>query len=157
MDLPRAVRQGHGRPVVALIVDAGALYAQADADEPRHAAVRAILEREREELVTTDLAVAEADYLILDRLGLDVELAFLEDLAEGTFLVECLDRAQLRAARDLVLRYRNLRLGLADASLAVVAERYATRRLLTFDGRAFRAVTPLQGGAFTLLPADQAG
>lgn len=142
---------------MALIVDAGALYAQADADEPRHASVRAVLEQEREPLVTSELAVAEAEYLILDRLGIDVELAFLEDLAEGTFIVECLDRARLRAARDVVLRYRDLRLGLADASLVVIAERYATRRLLTFDERAFRAVVPLQGGAFTLLPADQAG
>jgi hypothetical protein len=29
-----------------------------------------------------------------------------------------------------------------------------TRRLVTFDERAFRTVTPLQGGAFTVLPAD---
>jgi hypothetical protein len=35
-----------------------------------------------------------------------------------------------------------------------LAERYGTRRLLTFDERHFRAVTPLQGGAFELLPAD---
>ncbi len=140
---------------MALIVDAGALYAQADADEPRHAAVRTVLERERETLVTSELAVAEADYLILDRLGPDVEAAFLEDLAEGTFVVECLDKAQLGAARDIVVRYRDLRLGLADASLMVIAERYATRRLLTFDERAFRAVAPLQGGSFTILPADQ--
>jgi len=86
---------------VALLLDAGALYAQADAGEPRHAAVRAILEGEREALVTTELAVAEADHLILDRLGPEVELAFLDDLAEGTFLVECLDRAQLRTARTV--------------------------------------------------------
>lgn len=142
---------------MALVVDAGALYAQADADEPCHAAVRAILERERETLVTTELAVAEADYLILDRLGPDVELAFLEDLAEGTFIVECLDRAQLRKARDVVARYRDLRLGLADASLVVIAERYASRRILTFDERAFRSVAPLQGGSFTILPSDQPG
>lgn len=140
---------------MALVVDAGALYAQADADDPGHLAVRAILEREREALLTTELAVAEADYLILDRLGPDVELAFLQDLAEGTFVVECLDRAQLGAARDVVARFRDLRLGLADASLVVIAERFATRRLLTFDERAFRAVPPLQGGSFTILPADE--
>jgi hypothetical protein len=28
---------------------------------------------------------------------------------------------------------------------------------LTFDERAFRAVTPLQGGSFTVLPADAPG
>ena len=140
---------------MTLLIDAGALYAQADADEPGHEAVRAILEAEREALVTTELAVAEADYLIFDRLGLDAELAFLEDLAEGTYIVDCLDRKELRTALEVVGRYRSLRLGLADASLVVLAERYATRRLLTFDERAFRTVSPLQGGAFIILPADQ--
>ncbi|MGH2355036.1 MAG: hypothetical protein ACRDI2_09890 [Chloroflexota bacterium] len=43
---------------------------------------------------------------------------------------------------------------LADASLVVLARRYRTRRILTFDQRAFRAVEPLHGGAFTILPAD---
>ena len=139
---------------MALIVDAGALYAQADSDDPRHASVRAILEGEREALVTTELAVAEADFLILDRLGPDVELAFLDDLAEGTYLVECLDLRDLATARSIVARYRDLRLGLADASLVVIAERHATRRILTFDERAFRTVAPLRGGAFRILPAD---
>jgi uncharacterized protein len=142
---------------MALIVDAGALYAQADADEPRHAAVAGVLGAEREALVTTELAVAEADYLILERLGVEVELAFIDDLAEGTFVVECLTRDETRRARELVARYRDLRLGLADASVAVVADRYGTRRLLTFDERAFRAMAPLSGGSFILLPADAHG
>ncbi|HVC78911.1 MAG TPA: hypothetical protein VNL35_00225 [Chloroflexota bacterium] len=51
-------------------------------------------------------------------------------------------------------RYRDLRLGLSDASLAILAYRYQTRRILTFDERAFRPVTPLQGGSFLILPAD---
>jgi len=141
---------------VALVVDAGALYAQADADEPRHGAVAAILRNERELLVTTELAVAEADYLILDRLGPAVELAFLEDVIDGTFVVECLTHDETVRARDVVERYRDLRLGLADASLVVLAERHGTTRILSFDERAFRAVVPLQGGAFTVLPADAA-
>lgn len=139
---------------MALIVDAGALYVQADVDDSGHAAVRAILEAEREALVTTELAVAEADYLILDRLGPEVELAFLQDLVEGTYLVECLDQGSMADARDVLARYRDLRLGLADASLVVAARRHDSRRILTFDERAFRAVTPLQGGAFMILPAD---
>jgi predicted nucleic acid-binding protein len=139
---------------MALVVDAGALYAQADIDDPGHAAVRSTLLEEREELVTSELAVAEADYLILDRLGPEAEAAFLDDLVEGTYVVECLDRPALAAARDLIAQYRDLRIGLADASLVVIAERYGTRRILSFDERAFRAVAPLQGGGFSILPAD---
>jgi predicted nucleic acid-binding protein len=113
-----------------------------------------VLNRERETLVTSELVTAEADYLILQRLGIDVELAFMEDLARGTFVVECLTRDELRVARGVMENYRDLRLGLADASLVVLAQRFGTRRVLTFDERAFRTVVPLQGGSFELLPAD---
>jgi predicted nucleic acid-binding protein len=83
-----------------------------------------------------------------------VELAFLADLAAGTFGAECLNRAELRTALEVCRRYRDLRLGLADASLVVLAHKHRTRRIVTFDERAFRAVQPLQGGTFALLPAD---
>ena len=139
---------------MALVIDANCLVCYVDADEPRHEDVTALMRAERQTLVTTELAVAEADYLILHRLGIDAELAFLTDLAEGTFIVDRLDRRELVDAQQVVARYRDLRLGLADASLVVLAARYSTTRILTLDERAFRAVTPLQGGAFTVLPAD---
>ncbi len=140
--------------MTALIVDAGALYAQADADEPQHTAVANVLREEPGTLVTSQLVVAEADYLILRRLGLDVELAFLDDLAARTYVVDALTQSEIAIARDIVARYRDLELGLADASLVVLANRWQTRRLLTLDERAFRAVSPIQGGSFELLPAD---
>lgn len=141
-------------PGAPLIVDAGALYAQADADEPQHGSIAEVLRAERGALVTSQVVVAEADYLILRRLGVDVELAFLDDLAAGTYIVDSLTQPELASARDVASRYRDLELGLADASLVVLAARWETRRILTLDERAFRAVTPLQGGSFTLLPAD---
>ena len=44
--------------------------------------------------------------------------------------------------------------GLADLSLVVLAARFKTTTLLTFDERHFRNIEPLQGGRFTLLPID---
>jgi predicted nucleic acid-binding protein len=140
--------------MTALIVDASALYAQADADESAHEAVVRVLRAERDTLVTSQIVVAEADYLILRRLGVDVELMFLDDLAAGAYVVDSLTSPELAIARDVAARYRDLELGLADASLVVLANRWETRRILTLDERAFRAVEPLQGGSFTILPAD---
>lgn len=51
-------------------------------------------------------------------------------------------------------KHAKLEIGLADASLVVLGERYATRRILTFDERAFRTVRLRQGGRFTLLPTE---
>jgi len=50
---------------VALIIDAGGLYAQADRADPAHEAVIEVLKEERGPLVTSGIAAAEADYLIL--------------------------------------------------------------------------------------------
>jgi predicted nucleic acid-binding protein len=141
---------------MTLVVDAGGMYVQADHDEPHHEAVASVLRSERGTLVTTELAVAEADYLIMTRLGVDVELAFLHDLAVGTFTVECLSREELGMARSVVEQYRDLRVGLADASLVVLAYRLKSKRMLTFDERAFRQIRPLNGGSFFILPKDLA-
>jgi predicted nucleic acid-binding protein len=84
----------------------------------------------------------------------DAELRFLEDLAEGTYIMDALALPDLAISRDVAARYRDLELGLADASLVVLANRWATRRIITLDERAFRTVEPLQGGSFTVLPAD---
>lgn len=140
---------------MAIIIDANCLLAQVDDGDPFFAPVRRVIRAERESLVTTELVAAEADYMILSRLGVDRELDYLADLAAGTFQTECLSRDELRTARSVVEQYRDLRLGLADASLVVLAARHRTRRILTLDERAFRAVEPLQGGSFTILPADE--
>lgn len=45
-------------------------------------------------------------------------------------------------------------MGLADASLVVLAHRYGTDRLLTLDERHFRVLRTREGQPFRLLPAD---
>jgi len=49
-----------------------------------------MLRSERGPLITTEIVVAEADYLILRRLGIAAELAFLDDFADRVFEVVCL-------------------------------------------------------------------
>ena len=86
---------------------------------------------------------------------MDAQRAFLEDLAARRYESPALDARDCGAALDLDSRYADLKLGLADLSVVVPARKVRTRRLLTFDQPHFRAVRPLQGGSFTLLPADR--
>lgn len=105
------------------------------------------------ELVVSAFTAAEADHLVLSRLGVDAELALIEDLAL-TYTIQALDPRGLESARKLCAQYRDIELGLADASMVVLAERWSTHSLATFDQRHFRAVCALDGKPFTLLPAD---
>ncbi len=98
--------------------------------------------------------LAEVDYLLLTRGGVDVESAFLADVASGAYVAECLSAEELHLANQVIVRYRDLQIGLADASMVVLAARYGTSTIVTLDERCFRAMQPLTGGHFTLLPAD---
>jgi predicted nucleic acid-binding protein len=138
---------------LTLVVDAGPLVAMADQRDPRQRQIESILREEAGELVIPAPITAEVDYLLGQRIGRTARLAFLNDLAAKRFTVACLEPDDHGVIAELEARYDDLNAGLADLSMVVVAERFATTRLLTFDVRDFRALRPLQGGHFTLLPA----
>jgi len=139
---------------VTLILDAAPLVASADSKEPQLEALLRIRDEEEGPLVLPAPVAAEVDYLLGVRFGEAARRAFLSDLAAQRYEVACLEPGDYRTVADLDARYADLGLGLADCSVMVLAERYGTRRLLSFDERHFRAVSPLQGGSFTLLPTD---
>jgi uncharacterized protein len=139
---------------VTLLIDAAPIVALADREEPRREAILGVLEHETGALVIPAPTTAEIDYLLGVRFGSRARRAFLVDLAAGRFAAPALERVDCAAVLDLETRYVDLDLGLADCALVVHAARRRTTRLLTFDERPFRAVAPLYGDAFTLLPAD---
>ena len=139
---------------MTLVLDAAPLVALADAKEPQLEALLKIRDEEEGQLVLPAPVAAEVDNLLGVRFGEAARRAFLSDLAARRYDVACLEADDYRAVSELDIRYSDLGLGLADCSIAVLAERYETRRLLSFDERRFRAVAPLQGGSFELLPAD---
>jgi predicted nucleic acid-binding protein len=139
---------------VTLVVDAGAVVAMHDRRDPMQAAAERVLRDEPGELVLPAQVTAEIDYLLARRGGPPARLLFLEDLAAGRYRVECLEPADYGTVARLERTYQALSPGLADLSIVVLAERFGTTRVATFDERHFRAIAPLGGGAFTLLPTD---
>lgn len=139
---------------MTLIIDAAPIVALADPAEPRRAAILDALTSETGSLVIAAPTTAEIDYLLGQRFGSAARRAFLADLAAGRFSVGNLERADYATVIDVDTRYADLDLGLADCALVTLAARHRTTRILSFDERHFRAVAPLHGEAFTLLPAD---
>ena len=139
---------------MTVVIDAAPLVALADRRDRMGMRVAAVLEDEPGELVIPAPVTAEVDYLLGRRLGRRARLAFLDDLAMGRFTVANLEPDDYGVVADLERRYDDLDVGLADLGVVVVAKRYGTRRLATFDERHFRALRPLDGGQFTLCPTD---
>ena len=139
---------------MTLVIDAAPLVALADEREPRRAEILELLQKERGSLFIPAPVTAEVDYLLGQRFGSPARRAFFEDLAARRYETPALDARDYNAALLLDARYADLKLGLADLSVVVLAHKLGTRRLLSFDQRHFRVVRPVQGGTFTVLPGD---
>ncbi len=137
-----------------IVCDTSGLFDAYDEEQERHAAARGVIDAGTGPFLLSPFVLAELDYLLLTRLGLLAEDRLLEDVAQGAYELCPMTNADIAQARQLTRRYADLKIGLADASIVVLAARYQTTRILTFDERHFRTVKPLWGSAFTLLPSD---
>lgn len=135
-----------------MIVDTSALLVYFDAAEPDHAAVANVIDSNAGPFVVSPYIVAELDYLVLTRHGAAAEREVLEQLASGAFELALIDGDRLRAATEIVERYSDVPIGVADASNIVLAEAYRTAEIATLDRRHFSILRFADGSAPTLLP-----
>ena len=123
-----------------IVADTGAVLALLDSDERHHEVLRQRFEDDGGAWVLPWAILPEVDYLAATRLGLEVERAFLRDLAEGAFAVEWGNEQDLARAQELDQRHRALKLGLVDSVVIAVAERVRAEAIVTLDVRHFGAV-----------------
>ncbi len=136
-----------------IVADTGAIVALLDRSDRHHRDIRAIYDEDPAAWVLPWAILPEVDYLIGAHLGADAESLFLEDLAERRFEVEWSRDDDLVRAAALSAQYRDLRLGLVDATVIAVAERMRARAIATLDLRDFGAVA-IQGSP-ALWPRDR--
>lgn len=137
-----------------IILDTSGLLAAIDASQLQHVAVRQALGAAPAPWVLSPFVLAELDYLLATRVGQPAERALLAEVGRGVFRLEALDADEIASADRIIGRHADLRIGLADASLVVLANRYGVRDLLTLDERYFRAIRGPAGRPFRILPAD---
>ena len=141
---------------MALIADSGGLYALYDARDKHHRAVKETAGAEAGPIILPMAILAEIDYLLRSKLGAAAEIRLLEGIAKGSYTMEAFTTQDAARCRELLEKYRDLDLGLADASVIATAERLEVYRILTVNERDFRSVRTARGDPFVLLPADRA-
>lgn len=137
-----------------ILLDTSGLLSAIDASQHQHAACAAVLSATRGPLLLSPFVLAELDYLLATRVGPAAQEALLEEVARGAYRLEPFSASAVAAALDVMRRYAGLRIGLADASIVVLARQYRTREVLTLDARHFRAMRAFGRSRFRLLPAD---
>jgi uncharacterized protein len=128
--------------------DTSAILALINRRDPDHERVREAALRESEPYVLPVGILAEIGYFLEKGFSAQTFDQFLADVHSGVYLLDCGDRDVMRV-HELVRRYRDLPLGLADAIVIACAERRGGR-VLTLDLRHFGVVA--REGTIALVP-----
>ena len=120
-----------------ILTDAGPLVALIDRSDTGHEACVAALDRISLPMVTTPPAFTEAIYLLGRFTGWAGQRVLWDQLDGGNLAVEEMTTALLSRTRELMQKYSDRPMGLADATLVAVAERDSHRQIFTLDSTDF--------------------
>jgi predicted nucleic acid-binding protein len=137
-----------------ILLDTSGLLSAIDAAQPHHARAAAALAGSPGPLVLSPFVLAELDYLVGRRVGARAQRTLLDQVGVGAYQLAPMTETDVSRASEVIDRYADLAIGIADASIVVLAERLDCLDVLTLDERHFRTLAGPGDRPFRLLPAD---
>jgi hypothetical protein len=137
-----------------ILLDTSGLLAWIDDRQRQHHDAVEAMRRADPPYLLSPFVLAELDYLLATRVSSEAQLALLDEVEARAYQLEAFSSADVGTARRIMAKYAELEIGLADASVVVLAERHRTYHVLTLDERHFRSLRGSRGERFRLLPAD---
>ena len=134
-----------------ILVDTGPLVALIHQDDNEHHICKEAFLQVTERLGTVWPVLTEAMYLL--SFSRQAQDALWEILETGTVEILPLGSDDVVRMKQLMRKYRDLPMDLADAALVRVAERERLRRIFTLDRRDFQVYRPSRIGRFVILPS----
>jgi len=137
-----------------ILLDTSGLLAAIDGSQNQHAESAASLREASGPLLLSPFVLAELDYLLATRVSRRAQQALLGEVARGAYRLEPFGAEDVVSAAFVLRRYRDLEIGLADASIVVLAQRYGVLDVLTLDHRHFQALRGPGSKRFRLRPGS---
>jgi hypothetical protein len=136
--------------MTSALVDAGPLIAILDRSDPEHERCVDTLKTLSVPLLTIWPAFTEAMYLL--GASWPAQRTLLHYVTDGALRMAPLAEDDVSRIRDLMQKYRDLPMDLADAALVRVAERERISTVFTLDRRDFSLYRPSRIGRFRIVP-----
>jgi predicted nucleic acid-binding protein len=134
-----------------ILVDTGPLVALIHEDDNEHRICKDTFLTFSEPLGTVWPVLTEALYLL--NFSWEGQNALCEMIQVGAVEILPLGTDDVDRMRELMRKYRDLPMDLADAALVRVAERERLRRIFTLDRRDFQIYRPSRIGRFAIFPS----
>jgi predicted nucleic acid-binding protein len=116
-----------------ILCDAGVLLCLVDRTQTHHSAYRNMVKGLAKPLVTTWPCLTEAMYLALNRGGWEMQRQLGQLFLDKLLIIYEIEENDYRRLFELMERYRDRPMDLADATLALTAEKTGYRQILTLD------------------------
>ena len=133
------------------LTDTGPLVALLNENDNGYESCRLVLPTLRAPLLTTWPCFTEAMYLLGKGIGYPAQRELWSYATDGLLVFHSLTEAEWERMRDLMERYQDAPMDLADASIVAVAESLALHRVFTLD-RHFYAYRTQDGQALEVVP-----
>lgn len=133
-----------------IIIDTGPIVALFDKDDQYHQHCIEILKGIKEPLVTTWPVITEAFYLL--NFSGSVQDALWQFIQRGGIRIEQSEENIYFRIRELMNKYHDLPMDLADATLVVLGEEKKLSTIFTLDHKDFCIYRPKHKRRFTLIP-----
>lgn len=133
-----------------ILVDAGPLIALIHEDDNEHERCRDVFATMDEPLGTVWPVVAEAMHLL--SFSWRAQEALWDMMETGAVEILPIGIDDVPRTKELMRKYRDLPMDLADAALVRVAERERLRQIFTLDRRDFQIYKPSRIGRFIIFP-----
>jgi uncharacterized protein len=137
-----------------ILLDTSGIIAAIAADQRHHRECARAIREATPPRIITPFILAEVDYMLQKFVGVDGELEFLREVANRVYELVQFDESDVRQCTRIIEDYKDLNIGLADASIVLWAERFDITDVLTLDERHFRAIRVGRRRRLRLLPAD---
>lgn len=133
-----------------ILIDTGPLVAFFDSSDKHHKTCLDLLKELEGPLVTTWPVITETLYLL--NFSWKAQQNFWEFLNRGGIEIINPEGRTTDRCRDLMKKYKDLPMDLADATLVALAEVHRVERIFTLDHRDFGVYRPSHIERFTLIP-----
>ena len=134
-----------------ILLDTGPIVAIFDASDDYHNLCVELLKNVDESLITTWPVLTEAFYLL--GFSWKAQDNLWEFIQRGGVEILSMNDKQQTRCRQLMEKYADLPMDLADGSLVVLAESKKIKKIFTLDHKDFQIYKPARIKSFTLLPS----
>jgi predicted nucleic acid-binding protein len=136
--------------VKPVLLDTGVIVALLDRSERLHERCAEAVQEIETPLVTCEAVIAESCYLLRNLAG--ASEAVIENVATGIFQIPFQLSHEAAGVKQVLRKYRDRRIDLADACLIRLADEFGTGDILTLDGD-FSVYRWGRNKAFRMLPS----